>query len=384
MKGKKVFLISSILAAIGLVGGTFAAWAVTDNADPFSVKITPGTIDIEGDKSVTLDWGTKGLVDIENLQVNEEKGPYEVGLKATTSDASSFKGNLSVTLNTEENGATKLIDYLTVKVYDDAAKTNAALITVPEGAGDYSANADITVTSGTEKKVYFFVTLSVKASEVYETIKDQIVTMTVDWNKAADTPVVTAKTFYFTKPAQGWADAYAYAWRASDNKAALAWPGIKMTQEQGNIYSVAIPNYCDMIIFNDGNGNQTDDLQLPTNSYVWYNNNAWEAAPTITQIDYYLVGTFNEWKPASGNMLTKASGTAHEGAFTYTHKIEDVELPAGAELKIVSSDNVWYAEASTDGAAANMVIGQAGHYDFFFNTTLSDGVYIFCQQHQNA
>jgi hypothetical protein len=44
MKRKSIFVIGSVLAAGLLVGSTFAAWAVTDKADPFNVGITPGTI----------------------------------------------------------------------------------------------------------------------------------------------------------------------------------------------------------------------------------------------------------------------------------------------------------------------------------------------------
>ena len=33
MKGKSLFFLGSVVAAALLVGGTFAAWAVTDNAD---------------------------------------------------------------------------------------------------------------------------------------------------------------------------------------------------------------------------------------------------------------------------------------------------------------------------------------------------------------
>ena len=393
MKGKKVFLISSLLAALGLVGGTFAAWAVTDNANPFSVKITPGTLDIGGDKSVTLDWGTKGLVDIENLEVNKEKGPYEVGLKATTSDTSSFKGNLSVTLSTTATGEVKLINYLTVKVYDDAVKTNAALLTVPEGAGDYEANADITVTSGVETKVYFFINLSTTASAVYNTIKTQTVTMTVDWNKASDTEIVTARTYYFNKPAEGWASVYAYSWRASDNKTSAAWPGTIMKQEKGNVYSIAVPDYCDKIIFHNNNGTQTDDLSLPSLDVVapaqptpYWDGDSWEVKPNLdAETVYYLVGTFNEWTTGSTCQLQAATGSEtiqDVGTFEYTYKIENVNIPAGAGLKIVSSENTWYAETSTDGGAPNMTIGEANHYDFFFNPAGSvGGRYIFCKAH---
>ena len=386
MKGKIAFLLGSILAAGCLVGGTFAAWAVTDNAAPFAVQITPGTLDIGSDKSVTLDWGTKGLVNIEGLSMGDEMGPYEVGLVATTNDASSFTGSLTVALATEAVGVNKLIDYLHVNVYDTANKANPALLTVPDGESNYTISTDIAVNSGTEKKVYFFISLDAGIAPVtYNAIKSDVVTLTVDWNKGSAIQVVTANTYYFNNSGS-WANVYAYAWKNSDGSSNAAWPGVKMNQAKGAIYSLAIGTDFDRVVFNNGlSGNEeqkTADLTL-NNATPYWNGSAWAAAPDVSaETVYYLVGTFNDWTTAAAYKLTASEGTANGGAFAYTYKIEDVNIPAGAGLKIVSSENVWYAEASTDGGAANITIGEANHYDFFFNPAKGDGTnYIFCAAH---
>lgn len=383
MKGKKVFLVSSILAGIGLVGGTFAAWAVTDNANPFSVKITPGTLDIGDDKSVTLDWGTKGLVDIENLEMGVRKGPYEVGLIATTSDASAFTGNLSIALTSQSNAEEKLIDYLTVKVYEAAAGTGEAYITVPDAQENYTVTKDIVVTSGTEKKLYFFIELQAGISPlVYDNIKNDVVTLTVDWNKGSAIPVITSSTFYFNN-SSSWSTVYAYAWNTTTGKTNAAWPGVAMTQEKGAIYSVAIPTEYTNVIFNDGTGGegkQTADLTLPAVSAQtpYYNGSAWAAKPDLSKTSYYLVGTLNAWTTGSEWALVESAGTA--GTFAYTYKIENVNCAAETELKVVSSDNLWYGEGGTSDQG-NMVIHGAGAYDFYFNENGSGGVYIYCQAH---
>ena len=379
MKGKKVFFISALLGALGLVGGTFAAWAVTDNANPFDVRITPGTLDIGTDKAVTLDWGTKGLVDIENLQMGEKKGPYEVGLVATTSDDSAFTGNLSVSLTTTSTAATKLIDYLTVTVYENSAGTGEAWLTVPDGTKNYTINKDLLVTSKQEKKMYFFIELQAGINpQTYDSMKNDIVTLTVDWNKGSAIDVITSVTYYFNKPTE-WGDLRAYAWKDADGSSNAEWPGIAMKQEKGSIYSVAIPTEFDRVIFNDGT-HQTDDLTLPGVATPYYNGTNWVAAPDISaETVYYLVGTFNDWVAGSSYTLVAASGTEDGGKFAYTHKIENVNVGAGDELKIVSSENNWYAE--NVGSDANMTIGEANHYDFFFNATGSDGRHIFCKAH---
>ena len=385
MKGKIAFLIASALAGGALVGGTFAAWAVTDNADPFSVQITPGTLDIGNDKSVTLDWGTKGLVNIEGLSMGDEMGPYEVGLRATTNDASGFTGSLSVSMATTAVGQTKLIDYLHVNVYDTANKANPALLTVPDGQANYTTAVDIAVSSGVEKKVYFFISLDAGiAPQTYNAIKEDVVTLTVDWNKGSAIEVVTSYTYYFNNTG-AWANVYAYAWKEADGSMNAAWPGVKMNQAKGAIYSLAIGTQFDKVIFTDNDGHQTADLDLAHATPYW-DGDSWEAAPDVSaETVYYLVGTHSEWHTSDEVKLVAATGTIHRqdlDDFSYTYKIENVNIAAGGQLKVVSSENVWYGESSSANEAPNITIGEANHYDFFFNPTLSGGIHIYCQAHQ--
>ena len=378
MKGKSLFFLGAIVAAGLLVGGTFAAWAVTDNADPFSVTITPETLEVGDNKSVTLDWGTKGLINIESLSIGEEKGPYALGLRATTSDNNAFMGNLSVSLATEAAGEQKLIDYLHVNVYDDAAKTNAAILTVPDGSANYSVAQDIEVTSGVEKVVYFFISLDSGISPAtYTAIKNDVVTLTVDWNKGSAIIPIDAATIYY-KNVNSWAEVYAYAWKASDLSSNAEWPGVKMALAKDDIFSAAIGAGFDKIIFNNGNGgegNQTADLDLNI-ATPYYNGTAWGAAPDLAaEVDYYLVGTFNEWVAGSEFKLAKLA-EAHNG---FNYHIQRVSL-GNEEFKIVSSENVWFGESSTDGGAANISLGQPGTYDIYFNPVVvgSPAVYVLC------
>ncbi len=380
MKGKSLFFLGSVVAAALLVGGTFAAWAVTDNADPFSVTITPEAVEVGDHKSVTLDWGTKGLINIESLSIGEEKGPYALGLKATTSDASAFTGSLSVKLETEATGEQKLIDYLHVNVYDDAEKTHAALLTVPDGSANYTVAKDIVVTSGVEQTVYFFVSLDGGMNPtVYNAIKNDVVTLTVDWNKGSAIEEVTANTLYF-KNNSSWENVYAYAWKSSDLSSNAEWPGVKMAQAKGDIFSAAIGVQFDKIIFNNGTGgegNQTADLDIGAVATPYYNGSEWVAAPDLSaEVSYYLVGTFNEWMISEAYKL--AADESKEG---YTFSIKNVDVPANSELKIVSSENVWFGENSNENTAPNFQIGQANHYDFYFNPAGNSGTFIFCEAH---
>ena len=377
MKGKSLFFLGAIVAAGLLVGGTFAAWAVTDNADPFSVTITPETLEVGDNKSVTLDWGTRGLINIESLSIGEEKGPYALGLRATTSDNSAFVGNLSVVMATEAAGEQKLINYLHVNVYEsDAIPHGEALLTVPDGSANYSVNKDIQVTSGEEKVVYFFISLDSGISPAtYTAIKNDVVTLTVDWNKGSAIEEITAATVFY-KNVSSWENVYAYAWKASDLSSNAEWPGVKMANAKDDIFTAAIGVGYDKIIFNNGGeGNQTGDLDLDI-ATPYYNGTAWGAAPDLAaEVEYYLVGTFNEWMIGEGYKLEKLAA-AHNG---FNYHIQHQGL-GNEEFKIVGSDNAWFAETSTEGGAANISLGEAGTYDIYFNPVAvgSPAVYVHC------
>ena len=379
MKGKSLFFLGAIVAAGLLVGGTFAAWAVTDNADPFSVTITPETLEVGDNKSVTLDWGTRGLINIESLSIGEEKGPYALGLRATTSDASAFTGCLQVSLATEAAGSEKLINYLHVNVYEsDSLPHGEALLTVPDGSANYTVEQDIEVTSGEEKVVYFFISLDSGISPAtYTAIKNDVVTLTVDWKKGSAIEEVTAATVYYKNTAN-WENVYAYAWKASDLSSNAEWPGVKMANAKDDIFSAAIGLGFDKIIFNNGNGgegNQTADLDLDFDT-PYYNGSAWGVAPDLAaEVDYYLVGTFNGWVLSNEVKLQKLD-TAHLG---FNYKIQHV-CAGGEEFKIVSSQNEWFALGSKAGEAPNIILGDAGTYDIYFNPEIVCDVYVRCEQ----
>ena len=379
MKKSLLFLLGSLVAGAGLVGGTFAAWAVTDNADPFSVNITPGTLDVGTDKAVTLEWGTRGLIDIEQIGMGDEKGPYTLGLKATTNDNSDFTGSLTVALETEATGAQKLIDYLHVNVYGAADKTGGAILTVPDGSANYTVSEDIVVTSGTEKLVYFFVSLdNTMTPVVYNAIKNDVVTLTVDWNKGSAIVPVTSRTIYYQN--SGWTNVYAYAWDTSDGSMNAAWPGIAMNHIRGDYYSTALDVKFDKIIFNDGSSNQSADLDISTNAATpMWNGTAWVAAPDLSAASvYYFVGGPTDWQVDANYLFVELQTPVEKSGHTYTHILENVEIAANTYWKVIDpTTNTWYGENGHTGSEDNFHIGQLNHYNFYFNPDATP--HIFCE-----
>lgn len=347
MKRKSIFIIGSALAASLLVGSTFAAWAITDKADPFEVGITPGTTISDDNDSVTLEWGTKNFLKVENLTYTEEKGPYEVGVKATTGSGQAFTGSLSLEFSWKTAAAPKLLDYLYVRAFaklktaDDFDEDNDLLISLDNKDETRKDEVRIDVASGQEKLLYFYVGLEgITSPAQYDELKNDVVTVRVDWGKTSDTEEITSRTYYFNNNATNWNEVYAYAWKDSPSEVNTEWPGVKMTKVKGEIYSIELPIKYDKIIFNNGSTAQTDDLTVDADK-PYYNGSEWVAAPSEDELAdavYYLVGSFNEWK------------TDADLVFAAT---EDENILA------ISSFTV---EEATEVKAVNPLLGDAGWY----------------------
>jgi hypothetical protein len=85
-------------------------------------------------------------------------------------------------------------------------------------------------------------------------------------NACACGAVKTAeRTVYFVNTGK-WKDVNFYSWYDAVAIYTNAWPGNPMTKVSGTVYSCSVPEDIPNIIFNDGNGTQTDDLVLPAAS----------------------------------------------------------------------------------------------------------------------
>jgi hypothetical protein len=206
----------------------------------------------------------------------------------------------------------------------------------------------------------------------FEEVQDSVVDLQVEWNKGSNVPVAESVTFYYNNT-NGWSDVYAYAWNDSPFKQNANYPGVKMAQVKGTIYSVAIDVGYTKIQFNGGaDDKKTADLTIDVTKP--YYDGEWKVAPNVdAETEYYLVGSMNEW--AADESYKLAADTSREG---YTHSIKDVVLAADSKLKVVSTDNLWYGEHGTSDG--DMTIGLEGTYDFYFNPEAAE-TYILCIRH---
>lgn len=87
-----------------------------------------------------------------------------------------------------------------------------------------------------------------------------------------DEPVITQGTIFF-KNTKNWSTVKAYYWSTIDPKM-TTWPGDDMVHVSGDIYSITLPEGTEWIIFNDGNGDQTEDIMLAGANKI-YANGSW-------------------------------------------------------------------------------------------------------------
>ena len=162
------------------VGTTTITASANGKSATCEVEVKPKDPPVPVDTPVTLSWGEKTLVDVDDLYAGQEKGPYVVGLLATTSAAENFTGTFSVSLVSVETGAVKLIDYIYVEVYESALKEDKVL-EINKDSSSKSVEVPVTVEPNVEKKLYFFIGMENIAPYLFDQIEGYV-SITVNWS----------------------------------------------------------------------------------------------------------------------------------------------------------------------------------------------------------
>lgn len=407
MKGKKILSLVSLVAGASIVGATFAAWAVTDKADPFGIKVSPGSIEPDKTRYVTLEYGDRTFANIENIKAGESRLGATVALKATTSDNTSYKGKFNLTLinQTQKTGedAKYLLNYLEVDVYDVAITEDAdGKAIIPDGAvpighvpvtGDvqdkYTTDIDIVCPSGTPKVVYVVVTLDESAdASVMPEIANDIVFLQMNWNRYGGAEEVEAGTVYAKlNAALGENEnVYCYAWKGDSVNA--QYPGKEMKQVDGLYYSydINLANFekCLFVVYNTSTKAEVakslditianiDFIKAPT---YQFSNGEFAPAPVIdpTLVDpYYVVGEHKgSWAPNKDFGMKLVEGKSDE------YISGDIQFAAGEEFKLVDKAQTdWRASTGTwencgftiNSENGNMVVTKAGVYKVYLDKT---------------
>lgn len=385
---KKIFLLASVAMGIALVGGTFAAWAVTDNADPFSIKVSTGSITADDTAEyVTLEWGAQqSMSSVSNLKIDTVRKAGVLDLRANTSSNNTPNGYLSYSVE----GGALLTSKLEVKIYADDLPASEGIISAATLNGKTALTFSegkslINVTKNTANLYTVAVNLKAgtTASEI-EALGNEQVTIEFDWG--AGTGLLTSRTLYAT----GFTGApKMYAWKG--DKVNAIWPGVDMVAVSGRpgVYSAVLNVELENVIFsydddytNETNRQQSGDLVVATffsgdNNLFTYTGSG-DAKGTATKLPeektptYFLVGDeFGNWNASE----TGAIALTNPSNGVYTTQI--TTTVADSAFKIVdTANNIWYAESSTDGGAGNVVLHDPNTYTITFNP--AGPTYIVC------
>ena len=205
-----------------------------------------------------------------------------------------------------------------------------------------------------------------------------------------DTTTVAEITVYTVMP-EGWAALNAYVWPDQGTNY-VAWPGEAMTPtglvfRNAAVYSYTFPANYTHIIFNNGEGGQTANLDVnPATPYFykgeWYA--SWDEVPEVepqpqpAEAHYYLVGGFNSW-----NQNTAIEFSRQDSVYTVT-----IDTLFGS-MKVLVSRETWegnYGVPSQDDAALTLgepkalvayIDGVSYSYDFNVEGTILNAVLNF-------
>lgn len=392
---KKIgLLLASFGAAAALIGGTFAVtYLVTDKADPFGVKVSPGEISTDEKTAVTLDWDTQkiyrdgetptAVTAIDNISNGEVAGPYFVKVRSSID----YTGSLSFSV-TDNSGKTssevRMIDHVKIYVtstlpgakptYDSIVSDYVPYTTTVETVTTthYERSINVTCEAGVSKLVYIYVALDDDVSPaVYEQYRQDQVYLEVNWGAKKGDEVVTTSTIYFNKNNQSdWTgdDVFVYAWYKDEHGKDVvnkSWPGVKITD---NTYLLG-QEYTN-VIFSDEDGNQTVDIDVNHVSLVGepelYLHDGrvdgkfeagWgtKSGAPVTEVAYYVVGIINgveNWDDTTHPLSLNKDNTNFVEYLLET----PISLTAGDEIKVKSSNGAWY------GGEGNVKITETASY----------------------
>ncbi len=379
------------MASALLVGGVFAVnYAVTDNALPIGINVSPGDISTDDKTYLTLDWGeSTALNDVGNIKVGTNRKSGVVSLKSSVNYAGVFDVTVSQTAKAGENPS-YLIDYLDVKVFKGDVDLNEGALpsgdptlsllhtTATTKSGDVlSRHSNVTVTGNPVGAEYtVFVTLDSSANPIFGAIQEDLVTIKVDWN-AQSGDENTGALIYATKP-EGWSGLSLYSW--SGDKANAQYPGVPMVKSYvdtaGNdVYQITVPSeYMTNLIFNcgdkDDNEHKTADLKYAGQNETSYN---------ATSASYFDISTA-KWgaKPTAAAALEMSATVNGEAVTINDIKSTTSENRAEYRLTLAVGDKVKFKNGTTDvhfyhytteevDEGVEFTATEAGAHTFYFN-----------------
>ena len=371
MKGKKILTLVSLACGVGIVGATFAAWAVSDQADPFGIKVSPGSITPSETEFVTLKYGSDPVyADVQNIEAGEVRLGATANLAADTSTNNTYPGKFTIKLvdqtkGEKPSGAAKLIDKLNVDVYGEffsgvtvgnaipaeSLVGKTAVAHIPPTPGTYEDSVIFNVKTGTSQNVSVAVSLGECSAKELTDIASDVVYLQMDWGRSNTEGEVESFPLYLSVPSAdiGTDNVYAYAWNGKKENG--AFPGVAMTKVADGLYSYALePEMVGKVIFSKGatadattkiaGGEEgiTIGTEVTKQTAPCYSVSTSQWIPTpdpsIEATAWYVKGTVNNWTASADWKMVKVDENHY--------KLEGVSLKTTDKIKVWKQDgNVW-------------------------------------------
>ena len=151
------------------------------------------------------------------------------------------------------------VNYSKVVVTVDASVFNAKSVKVTlYGADDETLSQSVTMLQDADG--LYKANVSTQFTKMKFVVTTDKYTISSAEYKVADSKTVLGAYKISYDNEYGWSNVNVYAWNTAGGELAT-WPGVAMTQEADGTYTAVIPNFPNMIIFNNGTG-QTDDLEI--------------------------------------------------------------------------------------------------------------------------
>ncbi len=366
---KKIFLLASVAMGVALVGTTFAKWAVTDNADPFSIKVSTGEVSSDATTEyVTLSWGSsQKMGNVSNLAMNSLRRVGVLDLRADTESENTPDGTLSYVLS----GDKALKDVLEVHVYQgDVEEANLGSATEVTGFVSGSKVLQVNAKQANLYTVAVKLASSINDAAKYAALKDKVVDIEFDWAKGTD--VLEAHTIYVT----GFSGTpKMYAWNDSEINA--NWPGVDMTPVAGadGYYTAELAiKYTKVIFSYNGDEQKSEDITIASSfSFTGtiknlYNHDGatFSEMPEVKEPEYFLIGSFNSWTQSDANYkMTKVSANEYTKAVTVEANAT-LKVFEGTSKMYYSSVSPWDGCGFTIDGDGNIQVTAAGTYTVHF------------------
>lgn len=399
MKKKTVLLIGSIAAVGLLAGGTFAAYTITDNANPFGIKISPTEISDNVSGTVTLEWGDNTVAKVESLEMGNFVKSGNLVLKASGTEVdesgssaalTTYTGTLKLSLTdlTDSTSDYHLIDYLDIYYASgDVGGDPAAIMTeLPDGAAAFTfvdgvaSKALPGTPTGTTYSIFVGLKDTITAS-IYAQVLNDKCQLKFDWNKnSEDEDAAEAHTIHLVSTPSGWGSkTYVYAYY-NDGTQNGNWPGVEMTAGTGEL-TYELSNDTALLVFSDENGLQTADFTNVDSAKPYYTISAsgegYVATATATApeatFDYYLIGEIASiegvvWLDGDpDDMEAEEEKLVGAAGMTTVSDGQNYAVKYGVELTTADKLNIWVKGSGYYKANGDVTVSANGTYDIYYS-----------------